>query len=328
MSALMLVMPFGVFGDLTDGTFTYIEVGTNEATITGTRQGVALSGNVAIPSVVMGRRVTAIGAGALQNHVGLTSVTIPDSVRTIGTQAFSGNAVLQSVDLGNGVTRIDNRAFSGTAIESVLIPQSVTSMSSWTGSATVSAFSGALGLTAVVFEEGMTTIPSHALMFQSGVANSITSVTIPASVRTIGSNAFNSRNEYMAIYGVRNSFAHQFAIDNSIPFHFIDGNGQVRHRVDFDTDTWRFPNFSGELSYELASDILGSYFPLSVGTLGRYLGNSGEIYLCFGMSITAAAINTGRPEVFPFIDIFGYPHTILRGAWKDCESNRIDVSEN
>ena len=59
----------------------------------------------------------------------LTSVTIPDSVTSIGNWAFDGCTSLTSVTIGKGVTSIGEWAFSWcTSLTSVTIPNSVTSI--------------------------------------------------------------------------------------------------------------------------------------------------------------------------------------------------------
>jgi hypothetical protein len=211
--------------------FTYESAGGIEAIITGVHPGATLSGHITIPTFIGARIVTEISAGAFVNHTALISVTIPDSVRTIGDHAFSVCTALQNVNLGNGVTNIGWGAFNGTMIESIIIPKSVTNMGEWATSTgrwssswneNMSALSGAMNLRTVIFEEGTTAIPDYALLYWRSHANPITSVIIPASVREIGTDAFLRRNPNMTIYGVWNSYAHEFAIANDIPFDTIE----------------------------------------------------------------------------------------------------------
>ena len=140
-----------------------------------------------LTSVTIGNSVKSIGVSAFRGCTGLTSVTIPDSVTSIGDYAFSGCTGLTSVTIGNSVTSIGYRAFYYcTGLTSVTIPDSVTSIGG-------SAFENCTGLT---------------------------SVTIPDSVTSIGDYAFtNCNNIYLLVY--KNSFAEQYAIDNSLNYRII-----------------------------------------------------------------------------------------------------------
>ena len=145
------------------------------------------SNRSSIKTVVIGDSVTSIGWYEFYNCTGLTSVTIPDSVTSIGDYAFSGCTGLTSVTIGNSVTSIGYRAFFYcTGLTSVTIPDSVTSIGG-------SAFENCTGLT---------------------------SVTIGNSVTSIGYYAFtNCNNIYLLVY--KNSFAEQYAIDNSLNYRII-----------------------------------------------------------------------------------------------------------
>ena len=65
-----------------------------------------------LTSVTIGAGVTSIGDYAFYRCTGLTSITIPDSVTSIGDYAFYNCRGLTSVTIGNGVTSIGDSAFS------------------------------------------------------------------------------------------------------------------------------------------------------------------------------------------------------------------------
>lgn len=91
----------------------------------------------------------------------------------------------------SNVTKLNSGVFAGNAgITSVTIPASVTDFGA-TGVSATGASSGAFkgsSVESIVLEDGLTQIPAAAF---NGAAN-LTSVTIPASVNSIGVNAFRS----------------------------------------------------------------------------------------------------------------------------------------
>ncbi len=69
--------------------------------------------DIAIPPTYQGLPVEGIGSSAFEDYSSLTSVTIPDSVTSIGNKAFHGCSNLTSVTIPDGVTSIGYDAFKG-----------------------------------------------------------------------------------------------------------------------------------------------------------------------------------------------------------------------
>ena len=118
----------------------------------------------------------------------LTSITIPNGVKSIGEFAFYNCTGLTSISIPESVTRLNGYAFFGcTGLTSVTIPASVTSVGYY-------CFTGCTGLhsagpigSGCDYEFGWTDIiPTYAFW----QCSSLTSVTIPAVVTSIGASSF------------------------------------------------------------------------------------------------------------------------------------------
>ena len=177
--------------------FSFVSNGDGTCYVSGIHIGIDT--NVAIPETSPdGDRVTGIGHEAFKGKKEITSVTIPDSVTSIGYAAFSGCTSLTSVTIPDSVTSIGGGAFSGcTSLESITLPfvgQSRAASDSYARFGYI--FKADYSISYVnshvpaslktVVITGGTRIVAGA--FSS--CTSLTSVTIPDSVTSIGSSAF------------------------------------------------------------------------------------------------------------------------------------------
>ena len=176
--------------------------------------------------LIIGNGVTSIGKYAFYRWYGLTSVEMSNSVTSIGEYTFSSCTGLTSVEIPNSVTSIGNSAFEYcTGLTSIAIPSSVTTIGD-------GAFVDCSNLTKVIvkdiaawcnvtFGSGSTSNPLYYahrlysdenteitdLVIPEGVTNvrnfsyctNFTSVTLPASVTTIGRDEFKSCTNLTAI---------------------------------------------------------------------------------------------------------------------------------
>ncbi len=154
-------------------------------------------------AIVFDSPLTTIGENAFYSCYNLTSIMIPEKVTSIGNYAFAGCTSLGNVTLPEGLESIGNSAFQDcTSFSSVTIPASVTSLGSGIyqsckGSLTIncdiqdsynsnsSPFTGAT-FSKVTISEGVTHVGKYAFYGNS----SLTSVTLPESLLTIGAQAF------------------------------------------------------------------------------------------------------------------------------------------
>jgi len=205
-----------------EGFFTWTELadGTAEVSLyTGP------GGEVAVPSTIAGRSVSAIGDLTFNAQPGITKITIPEGISAIGASSFSGTGI-SSIELPASLRSIGDAAFAGTALTEVTIPAGLTSLGggvfqsiptlteatfacdqvafdftaflgctamekvtftgSWIKIPDV-AFNGSLGLKTVVLPEGITTIGVNAFIG----CISLDTINFPGTLKTIEAAAFN-----------------------------------------------------------------------------------------------------------------------------------------
>lgn len=163
-------------------------------------------GLTGLTSISLPTSVTEIRDYAFQGCTGLTSVSIPNSVRTLGGNSFNGCTGITSLSLGSSLIQINGNAFMGcTGLTSITIPTSITYMAE-------TAFNECTNLTSVTwnaiscadftsapfasssskintftFGSSVKKIPAYLCQGMTGV----TSLTIPASVTSVGASAFD-----------------------------------------------------------------------------------------------------------------------------------------
>ena len=141
-----------------------------------------------------------IQENALKNWDQLKTLNIMNGVTSIGKSAFEGSTGLTSVIIGNGVTGIGERAFFGCS--------GLTEINWNAGSVSINSDSNVFynagkagaGIT-VTFGDSVQRIPAYLFYVSySSSSPNIKSVTIPDSVTSIGSDAFESCNNLQDIY--------------------------------------------------------------------------------------------------------------------------------
>ena len=164
-------------------------------------------------SSVVGRDALTLGSSVFSDCISLNKIKLSDNITELGHSEFEGCKSLKELIIPESVTTLGSCIIKDTGIVSITIPKSVTSCNA---SNSNGALAGAGNLIEVIFEEGMTTVPSYILASNDYTSN-VEKVLIPGTVTSIGGSAFYNCQK-MTIYGIPGSFAETYANDNNIPF--------------------------------------------------------------------------------------------------------------
>lgn len=166
---------------------TYQSLG-NEIEITSCRPDI--EGDHIIPELIGGLPVTTIGEQAFYKCINLTGLIIPNTVKEIRTAAFAECINLKNVILSENLEGyINGGAFIGCySLESIKIPSNIEHIGN-------QAFSSS-GLKNITFEGKINTIGDEAFR----EANSITSISLPITLTSIGAKAFYDLGSLTDVY--------------------------------------------------------------------------------------------------------------------------------
>jgi len=185
----------GIDANVFQNFTTLTTVSFGAGSVLGTIGISAFYGCSSLSSIILPNNVTSINNSTFSNCTSLSSITLSANLTTIGTACFSGCSALTSISIPANVATIADSAFDGTtALTSIIVDETnVTYMDD----ADVALLSKN-GQTLFKYAAGNTnasyTIPSTVTTIYSYAFNGakFTSVTIPSSVTTINSYAFTN----------------------------------------------------------------------------------------------------------------------------------------
>lgn len=303
------------------GNFIYEVVGGTSITITGYDAAAEPVGDIVIPETIEDKPVTSIGNNAFFNRDTLTGVTIPGSVTTIGASAFRNCDGLEDLTIpASGLISIGNAAFSACSLTGFTIPGSVTTIVS-------SAFQYCNNLSSLTIPSGVTSIGAFAFRSCSSMTaitvdplnpnyssadgllydknqnilmqcpgGKVGSVTVPATVTSIDSYAFNGCNNVTDVTignGITSIQNETFAGCSSLTDFAIPGTvtsigaGAFRYCVNLENLT--IPSSVTSIGYESftnCSSLANLVIPESVTSIDGY-----AFFAC--TSLTSVAIPDG-----------------------------------
>ncbi len=277
--------------------------GLTSVTLPSTLQTLSGFNGTGLASIAIPDGVTEIGAHAFNDCAYLTDVTLPASLKTIGEYAFYGLKIT-GIDLPDGLETIGRYAFSRTWLGDVVMPDSVISLGE-------GAYASCERMQSVRLSNGLTEIPAYAFdychclkraVMPSGLkklgynafascsltdyelpetleticsgalcGNSVSRVTIPASVTTMESNAVYY---YAPLFVAEGTAGKAYAVSNG---HSYD---EVRLLEDGTAELLRFsgsiPTRFGTIPItSIAGDVVWSYvsgelqFPPTIEHIGE-----------------------------------------------------------
>ncbi len=194
-----------------EGGYYYSFLNNNEVELAGRSDEMDV---VTVPAVLGQRAVTVVANRAFKDDTAITGLDFSQAsnLLVIGVYSFAGCSSLNTkITIPETVYSIEMCAFQNcSSIPEVEINGELAAIPT-------QCFNGCTSLQQVTLNDGLQTISNYAF----ANCTSLSYVSIPASVTSIADSAFNNDpNLTLGVYS--DSYAHQFAIDNNLPFELLD----------------------------------------------------------------------------------------------------------
>lgn len=130
--------------------------------------------------VVLPDGISSVGDSAFADMDGLTSLLVPSNIKKISSRAFYCCANLKSIEFYEGVDEIGENSFVGVNIQSLELPDTLSTLSS-------GAFADCENLSSVTTGDGITTI----MLSSFANCGSLKTIVIGRNISQIGLDTFN-----------------------------------------------------------------------------------------------------------------------------------------
>ncbi len=217
------------------------------------------SGELVIPEKINGRTITAIGKDVFKNS-NISSVEIPATVTRIEDRAFMGSMNLNTVVFLGEDVALGNSVFAECGnLSRVTLPSGLTEIKA-------NDFSQCLSLSGISLPSTLTAIGEGAFE-----GSGLMQVSIPASVETIGKNAFANCVNNMAFYVENNN--PNYKRDSHYALYSRDGSELIAFPIKSETRSYTIPDgvtVIGELAFAKNTTLQQVTLPSSVREIGPY----------------------------------------------------------
>ena len=201
--------------------------------------------DVTIPSTLLTKSVVAIKEYAFMNNTIIRSMSMPASITALERGLFYGCSKLESVVLPKNCTTIGQYMFYNcTSLTSVSLPSLLSEVPRY-------CFSRCSSLESVTLPSSATVIGEYAF---ANCAN-LQSVYVSKYTKSIDPTAFQNSPQ-VVIYGYMDSYAYDFAVENSIPFAAVDAPSNTYYVT--------FYNYDGSIYYSVPA-VEGSSIKAPMG---------------------------------------------------------------
>lgn len=210
--------------EIGENAFSYTSITTLELpeSIEVIKQG-TFKGCYSLENIILPESLTTIQSEAFYECSNISELQIPSKVTSISEDAFVKCANLSTitVDSSNTVYNSNNscNAIIETSTNTLIVGSNNTIIPGTVETIGAYSFDSRISLYSLEIPEGVTTIEENAfancMNFQA--------VLIPESVTSIETNSFYN-SPYIVLYVYQDSYAHQYAIDNSIEYVLLDNS--------------------------------------------------------------------------------------------------------
>jgi hypothetical protein len=272
-----------------------------------------------ISTVTLGNEIENIGKAAFQECSQLKSIIIPDRITVIHDQTFSGCSELSSVVLPEKLASIGEESFMYCSLASITIPNTVTEIGSKAFQYCKSLSSANIPTKLTILRNNVFTLTALvSVIIPSGVkeiqdsftsCSALVSVTIPASVETIGYNTFQGCNKLISVTNLR-----------PIPQTLSYGSLTFLN-VDFDKATLHVPAGS-KAAYESATIWRNFTNILEDATTDiPAIDNTHFVVSCLGNSLTITGLRPCKT-----LHIYNVSGQLLFSLKSSAETETISVA--